>query len=104
MNPEDKECQELAWRMRIALQKAGEIIPSDLDVDEEPPSEAIEASIPRSLSDVDGAMKRILGDEEDSKVVDFPEHRDAAPFAMAARNGEVTLTEETMNKLKRKND
>lgn len=104
MNPENKESQELARRMQIALQKAGEIIPSDLDVDEELPAESLKVAIPKSLSDVDAAMKRIFGDEEDGKIVDFPEHPYAAPFAMAARNGEVTLSEDSMNKLKRKKD
>lgn len=104
MNPEDKESQKLALRMRIALQKSGDIIPSDLDVDEEPPAEAMNAAIPKSLSDVDAAMKRILGDEEDDKVVDFPIHPVSVNIATAARNGEVELSKETKDKLERKKD
>ncbi len=104
MNSEEREIQELTQRMRIAMQKAGYIIPSDLDVDEELPTEAMEASIPKRLSDIDAAMKYILGDKEDSKVVEFPEQPDSAPFAIAARHGAVKLSDETLNKLKRKDD
>lgn len=104
MNPADKESQELERRMRIAMQKAGLIIPSDLDVDEEPPAEALAAPIPKSLSDIDAAMARILGSQDDAKVVKFPMKVDEESFAIAARNGEMKLSQETLKKLQRKED
>lgn len=104
MNPADKESQELERRMRIAMQKAGLIIPSDLDVDEEPPAEAMAAPIPKSLSDIDAAMARILGPQDDAKVVKFPPKVDEESFAIAARNGKMKLSEETLKKLQRKED
>lgn len=59
MSDEDKETQELEQRMRLAMQKAGFIIPSDLDVDEELPAESMRAKIPEELSDIDAAIERL---------------------------------------------
>lgn len=59
MSDEDKETQELEQRMRLAMQKAGFIIPSDLDVDEELPAESMRAKIPEELSDIDAAIEQL---------------------------------------------
>lgn len=104
MNPADKESKELERRMRIAMQKAGHIIPTDISVDEDLPAEAMEVQIPESLSDIDAAMAKILGEEgrKENNVVNFVPDIQSTPFALAARNGEMKLSEETLNKLKRK--
>lgn len=108
MNSDDKESAELERRMQIALQKAGYIIPSDLDPQEEPPAEAMLAPIPESLSNTETAMARILGNENEdtdgNNVLDFPPNCGSSPFAIAARNGEVKLSEESLKKLKRGED
>ena len=105
MNSDNKESVELEQRMKIALQKAGDIIPSDLGAEGEPPAEAMAIPIPQSLSNIDAAMDRILGDEEDDKIDDsklLEFSADASnPFAIAARNGGLKLSEESINKLKR---
>lgn len=104
MSDEDKETQELEQRMRLAMQKAGFIIPSDLDVDEELPAEAMRAKIPEELSDIDAAMNQILSNDQKPNIVSFPAASDIEPFAIAARNGKAKLSEETLRKLKRTED
>ena len=108
MKPDQPESAELERRMQIAMQKAGFIIPSDLNVDENPPSEAMEAEIPESLSNIDAAMAIILGANEEcfckSKVIGFSNECETEPFAIAARNGEMKLSGETLEKLNREGD
>jgi hypothetical protein len=104
MNPEDKKSQELEQSMRIAMQKAGFIIPSDLDIDEDPPAEAMEAPVPACLSNIDEAMARILSDDDEAIVFDFPPNSAVETFAIAARNGQIKLSEETLKKLRLEDD
>lgn len=105
MNSEDTESIELERRMRLALQQSGELIPSEIEIDEEPCAEAMAAQIPESLSNIDAAIERIFEEDEpdESNLLEFPSH-ESSPFALAARNGEVKLSSESMNKLNRDED
>ena len=108
MNSDNTESIELEKRMRLALQKSGELIPADIEVDEEPCTEAMAAPIPESLRNVDAAMERIFAEDEkdeldDSNLLEFPSDA-SSPFALAARNGEVKLSDESMKKLNRDED
>lgn len=104
MNTDETESIELEKRMRLALQKSGEIIPADIEVDEEPCEEAMAAAIPESLSNIDTAMERIFADDEDEledgDILEFTSDA-LSPFALAARNGEMKLSEGSMKKLNR---
>lgn len=105
MNSNDKESIELEKRMRLALQKSGELIPTDLEIDGEPCEEAMAVPIPESLSNIDAAMKRIFAEDEEeelgnSNLLEFPRDK-SSPFALAARNGEVKLSDKSMKKLNR---
>jgi hypothetical protein len=103
MEQSETELNKLERLMKLALQKAGQIIPTDIE--DGIPEESLGVPIPESLSNFDTAMSKILGEGKDetgdNKIVQIPSDQNSDVFAIAARNGKVKLSQETLNKLKR---
>ena len=108
MSQEDIYFDEDDKKLYLALQKAGELIPCDVDevLDENEDC----SELPRGLQDVDAAVKRIMSGGAFSCDNVIPLHSDAkqdvpsgSEWAMAARHG-AKLSDESREKIRKIRD
>jgi hypothetical protein len=104
VNPEEFEFSEEDYKLYLALQQAGKVIPVDIKEALEDIEEVIE--LPDSLKDTDRALERILSAEylRGEGVIRFEpaSFEQALPNVdrrLAARNG-GEISKETLDKLK----
>lgn len=92
-DPEDK-------KVYLALQKAGELLPCDIESDES----IADDDLPAGLRDIDSAVKKIMASGKSGGIsIQFPQASNPDPqpdLALAARHG-VKLSDASLEKIRK---